>query len=91
MAQSRAKRQQTRNYKAEYANYQGKPEQIRNRALRNAARREFEAQNGNLPPSVDVDHRQPLVKGGSNSLNNLRPRSRHANRSFPRTRRAGMK
>ncbi len=31
-----------RDYKAEYANYQGKPEQIKNRAERNAARAQLE-------------------------------------------------
>jgi len=31
-----------RDYKKEYANYQGKPEQIANRADRNSARRQME-------------------------------------------------
>lgn len=39
----------------------------------------------------DIDHKTPLVKGGSNSTSNLRPRSQHANRSFARTKNAGMK
>lgn len=39
----------------------------------------------------DVDHKHPLVKGGSNKMSNLRVRSEHANRSFPRTKNAGMK
>lgn len=91
MAQSRSKRQSTRNYAQEYARYQGTPEQIHNRAMRNAARREYEKAHGNLPTAVDVDHRQPIAKGGTNGADNLRARSRHANRSFPRTRTAGMK
>lgn len=91
MAQSRAHRQQIRNYAQEYANYQGQPEQIHNRGMRNAARRTYEKAQGPLPSKVDVDHRQPLVKGGSNDLSNLRARDRSANRSFPRTRTAGMK
>ncbi len=32
----------------------------------------------------DVDHRQPLSKGGSNSLKNARVESASTNRSFPR-------
>ena len=39
----------------------------------------------------DVDHKRPLVKGGGTSRANLRIRDRSRNRSFPRTRRAGMK
>lgn len=38
----------------------------------------------------DVDHRRPLDKGGSNARINLRVMSRHANRSFKRTRKADM-
>lgn len=91
MAQSRAHKQQVRNYTLEYANYQGKPEQVHNRSLRNQARREYEKANGSLPHAMDVDHRHPLIKGGTNAPSNLRLRSEHANRSFPRTRNAGMK
>lgn len=90
MAQSRSKRQVTRNYSSEYKNYQGTPEQIANRGMRNAARREYEQANGSLPSDVDVDHRQPIVKGGDNSMSNLRDRPRSSNRSFKRDRKAGM-
>lgn len=39
----------------------------------------------------DIDHKVPLVKGGSaTKLSNLRPRTEHANRSFKRTKGAGM-
>lgn len=91
MAQSRSKRQTTRNYQREYQNYQGQPKQIHNRSLRNQARRMEEKANGPLPSKVDVDHIRPIAKGGRNSLSNLRARSRSANRSFPRTSDAGMK
>lgn len=90
MSKSRSHKQQTRNYADEYANYQGTPDQIKNRGLRNAARREYEQANGNLPADQDVDHLRPLVKGGSNDLSNLRATSVSANRSFKRTRKAGM-
>jgi hypothetical protein len=49
-----------------------------------------EKANGPLPSTVDVDHIQPIVKGGRNSLSNLRARNRSANRSFKRTSNAGM-
>jgi hypothetical protein len=40
----------------------------------------------------DVDHKTPLVKGGSETdASNLREESVHKNRSFPRTKTAGMK
>jgi len=40
---------------------------------------------------LDVDHRKPLIKGGSNAGSNLRPLPSRDNRSFPRTRRSRMK
>jgi hypothetical protein len=80
-----------RNYKLEYANYQGKPEQIKNRSMRNQARAAYEKANGNLPSNVDVDHRKPIAKGGSNASGNLRARSQGSNRSFKRTQQARMK
>lgn len=39
----------------------------------------------------DVDHVKPLVKGGSTGDGNLRVTTKHANRSYPRTRTARMK
>lgn len=39
----------------------------------------------------DIDHRDPLSKGGGVGMSNLRVRSRSDNRSFARTRRARMK
>lgn len=64
-----------RDYKHEYATYQGKPEQIKNRAMRNKARREAGCGKGQ-----EADHKRPLSKGGSNSRSNVRCVSRHANR-----------
>ena len=87
-AQSRSKR----NYRAEYKNYQGSPEQIHNRSLRNQARRELMAdgrvQRGD---GKDVDHRKPLIKGGSNDRSNLRVVSSGNNRSFARDKKARMR
>lgn len=71
----------TRNYKKEYAEYHGKPEQIANRAERVKARRMMEktgaAQKGD---GKDVDHIKPLSKGGTSAKSNLRMRSVKANR-----------
>jgi len=39
----------------------------------------------------DVDHKHPIVKGGGNGGGNLRAVPKSVNRSFPRTKRAGMK
>ena len=59
--------------------------------MRNQARRAEEKVVGSLPSSTDVDHRKPLIKGGSNRLSNLRPRSASSNRSFKRTKQAKMR
>lgn len=76
----------------EYQNYQGRPEQIKNRAKRNKARAEM-AKAGKVRKGdgMDVDHKKPLIKGGSNLLANLRIQTDNANRSFRRTKKARMK
>lgn len=81
-----------RNYKIEYQNYQGTEEQKKNRAQRNAARREMERKGVVAKgDGKDVDHKRPIVKGGGNGNGNLRAVPASANRSFPRNKRAGMK
>jgi hypothetical protein len=72
-----------RNYKREYALYQGKPEQIKRRALRNAARRllmkEGRVRKGD---GKDVDHIDRSKRGLlSNARGNLRVVSASFNRS----------
>jgi hypothetical protein len=66
-----------RDYKQEYAQYHGKPEQVGNRSLRNQARRKLGLKKGD---PREVDHKTPLSKGGSNSKNNLRSVSFKTNR-----------
>ena len=70
-----------RDYKKEYTEYQGTPEQIANRAERVKARRIMEktgaAKKGD---GKDVDHIKPLKSGGTSSKSNLRMRSKSANR-----------
>lgn len=81
-----------RNYKEEYAKYQSKPDQIKKRAERNHARLEMEkAGKVHKGDKKDVDHIKPLVKGGSNDVSNMRVIPRSQNRSFARTKTAGMK
>lgn len=71
-----------RNYKKEYANYQGKPEQIKNRSERNKARRKMEKVVGKAKlRGKDVDHKVPLSRGGSNDMKNLQITSVRYNRS----------
>jgi|JI10StandDraft_1071094.scaffolds.fasta_scaffold2202207_2 hypothetical protein len=55
-----------RDYKKEYNNYQGKPEQLKNRATRNNARRQaLKAGRVSKGDSKDIDHKVKLIKGGS--------------------------
>lgn len=71
-----------RDYKREYEMYQGTTEQKRNRAKRNAARREMEREVGKSAlKGKDVDHKIPLSRGGGNSRSNLQITSVHYNRS----------
>jgi hypothetical protein len=81
-----------RDYKKEYQNYQGRPEQIDNRAKRNAARSEMEKKGVvSKGDGKDVDHKTPIAKGGGNGSGNLRAVPKSANRSFARTKSARMK
>lgn len=71
----------TRDYKKEYAEYHGKPEQIQNRAERVKARRMMEKTGAvTKGDGKDVDHKKPLKSGGTTTKSNLRVRSVKANR-----------
>ena len=68
-----------------YADYQGKPEQIKKRAQRNAARAAMKKKVGAAAiKGKDVDHVKPIRKGGGNGTGNLRLRSIAANRGDTR-------
>jgi len=79
-----------RDYKREYQNYQGKPDQIKKRASRNAARRKMQAEGKvSKGDGKDIDH-----KNGNphdNSKSNLRVQSKSQNRSFPRNKNGGKR
>ena len=71
-----------RNYKLEYENYQGKPEQIKKTAQRVKARRRMvKAGLAHKGDGKDVDHIKPMRSGGTSTRANLRMRSKSSNRS----------
>jgi hypothetical protein len=73
-----------RDYEMEYKSYQGRPEQIKNRAARNAARAKMmKAGKVKKGDGKDVAHVKAFDKGGNNSTG-LRVESKSANRSFKR-------
>ena len=81
-----------RDYKDEYAKYQGKPEQLKNRAKRNGARAEATKTHGKAAVAgKDCDHRTPLSKGGSNAKSNVRVVSVNKNRAYARNSKGGIK
>lgn len=71
-----------RNYKAEYANYQGTEEQKKNRAKRNKARRTM-MREGKVSKGdgKDVGHSKTLKSGGGNNPSNWKVQSIASNRS----------
>ena len=74
-----------RNYKAEYENYDGRPDVKKKRALRNAARRLMEKEGKvKKGDGKDVDHRVELSQGGTNNKGNLKAVPAASNRSFKR-------
>ena len=73
-----------RDYRKEYDRYQGKPEQIKNRTARNAARAKLmKAGKVHKGDGKDVAHVKAIDKGGS-IKDGLRVQSKSANRSFKR-------
>ncbi len=79
-----------RDYKKEYKNYQGKPEQVKKRASRNSARSAMvKAGKVRKGDGKDIDHKNGNPK--DNSKRNLRVTTKKVNRSFPRNSKAGKK
>jgi hypothetical protein len=71
-----------RDYKKEYTEYHGKPEQVANRGERVKARRIME-KSGQAAKGdgMDVDHIKPLKSGGTSAKGNLRMQSVAKNRA----------
>lgn len=69
-----------RNYRKEYDDFQGTPQQKKNRAKRNAARRKMEkAGRVSKGDGKDVDHIRRV--GAGNGDSNLRVQSKSKNRA----------
>lgn len=78
MAQPSSKR----DYKQEYKDFHGKPEQIAKRGERVKARRIMEKEGvAKKGDGKDVDHIKPLKGGGTSARSNLRMRSIAKNRA----------
>ena len=74
-----------RPYKKEYEQYDGTPAVKKKRAARNKARRMMEREGlVHKGDGKDVDHKQPLSKGGATTRGNIRVKSATANRSYKR-------
>jgi hypothetical protein len=73
------------NDRSSYPAYDQKPDVKKKRAARNKARamlmREGLVQKGD---GKDVDHKQPLSKGGATTRSNLKVKNASANRSYAR-------
>ena len=79
------KDEKTRMAAYDYKKTDGTPEAIKKRDARNKARRMLMKEGKvHVGDGMDVDHKQPMSKGGKTVLSNLRVRTEHDNRSFPR-------
>ena len=73
----------SRDYKHEYESYHSKPEQKRQRALRNKARRMLEREGKvKKGDGKDVAHKKSLRSGGTSSRSNLSVQSKKKNRGW---------
>lgn len=80
-------------YKRDYQQenkYKKRPEQIKKRSARNAARKKMiEAGKARKGDGKDVHHKDGNT--GNNNISNLVSKSASKNRSYPRNKRAGKK
>lgn len=67
-----------RDYRKEYDRYQSLPKQKKNRAKRNLWNRRLKDK---VPSGMEIDHKIPLMNGGSNLKKNIRLRSIKNNRA----------
>ena len=77
-----------RDYKKEYANYQGKPAQVKKRTSRNAARATL-AKGGAVKKGDGKDVHHKDGNPSNNKRSNLTATTKAKNRSFPRNSKAG--
>lgn len=81
-----------RDYKKEYKEFHAKPEQKKNRAARNNARKRMEkAGKVSKGDGKDVGHKGALHNGGKNGDGNIRVESRKTNRAAGAAIREGKK
>lgn len=83
-----------RDYKRELAwEKKKKPNRVKDRAQRNAARAAVAEKNGKTPTELDGDvgHRRAISRGGKNTLSNLFVQDQGENRSFARNKDGSMK
>lgn len=81
-----------RDYKQEYANYDGTEAVKKKRAQRNKARRIMEKEGlVHKGDGLDVDHKKPLSKGGTTTRSNLKAVPASKNRSYKRKADGSMK
>tara|TARA_R100001143_G_C3234008_1_gene76035 strand:+ start:167 stop:424 length:258 start_codon:yes stop_codon:yes gene_type:complete len=79
-----------RNYRKEYANYQSKPKQKKNRAARNTSRAKLKkTRKVRKGDGKDVHHKDGNPRNKKRS--NLKVTSKNKNRSFRRTKTARKK
>lgn len=72
-----------RDYKHEYDSYHSSPEQKKNRAARNKARREAIKENGKAAlKGKDVGHKKALISGGAKSAANTKLQTVKSNRGW---------
>lgn len=72
--------------------YESTPKQVKARSERTQARR-IEEKDGKVSKGdgMDVDHRKPVSKGGTNAKSNLRVEPKSVNRSFSRNSDSSLK
>jgi hypothetical protein len=83
-----------RDYKKELAwEHKNKPNRVKNRAQRNAARAEVAKKKGVKLTAIkgDIGHKKAVSRGGKNSLSNLFVQNPGQNRSFARNKNGSMK
>jgi 5-methylcytosine-specific restriction endonuclease McrA len=79
-----------RDYKRQYEKYDGKPNIVKDRAQRNAARALLKKEGVDVA-GKDVNHKKPLSKGGNNKRSNLEAVKPSKNKSFARKSNGAMK